>query len=621
MLEIRVGQARLLTLTLAFIVATGPSATARWLPEPPSVAPTAAAAADDRIADLAASLDYDLERIFRFVADEIRYEPYVGILRGAAGTLDAGAGNSLDQALLLARLLDESLIPYRFVRGALDATAAGRLVESMLMDTATASAAAEVALGGGPYPTPVEVAEPDPADAEELATIQSAAETALQGSGTQVSDSVALITNALAEAGVALGDGNPTIGTAGLLPEAETTSHTWIQAAFGANWLDLDPTLGAQAVIGDTLGPAAEVLDALPDELRHVIRFQVLLERVRGDGLETSSVLEYSGFADELAGTPITLAHIQPGALERLGVTISSLLGEGELAYPPILQIPGGSIVADEAVAFGLSGTDAEGGLLDDSGLFDDEGSPGTPAFADGEASAEWLAVTVESPDRAPLVARRSVFDRVPPEARHGVEPTAADVQPIELIPFAASGDLDFAPLLGSDAFAISTGPTSTNDVLTRAAAPAANMSAILASSYLGLRDVVAAQHAIGDGVVAFVDRPGVVSFSVDVGMSGDEPTLWSAVDIWHRSLGAMPTQDGTAALPGARLLAGVVEHVAERLALEAGPDAASDDDRSVGVSRVFEAAAEAGIPTLVLQGSIPSGATYDPVATALIDE
>ncbi|HKZ92865.1 MAG TPA: hypothetical protein VJZ50_12070, partial [Candidatus Limnocylindrales bacterium] len=43
--------------------------------------------------------------------------------------------------------------------------------------------------------------------------------------------------------------------------------------------------------------------------------------------------------------------------------------------------------------------------------------------------------------------------------------------------------------------------------------------------------------------------------------------------------------------------------------------------DRSGGVSRVFEAAAEAGIPTLVLQGSIPSGTTYDPVATALIDE
>src|SRR5262245_43970941 len=50
------------------------------------------------LAGLAALLDYDIQKIFRFVADEIRYEPYAGILRGPAGAVSAMAGNSVDQA-------------------------------------------------------------------------------------------------------------------------------------------------------------------------------------------------------------------------------------------------------------------------------------------------------------------------------------------------------------------------------------------------------------------------------------------------------------------------------------------------------------------------------------------
>jgi len=48
---------------------------------------TATAAAPDPIEVLAGDLEYDVERIFRFVADEVRYEPYDGILRGARGAL------------------------------------------------------------------------------------------------------------------------------------------------------------------------------------------------------------------------------------------------------------------------------------------------------------------------------------------------------------------------------------------------------------------------------------------------------------------------------------------------------------------------------------------------------
>src|SRR5690349_2303283 len=50
------------------------------------------APAGDPVTDLAESLGHDPQAIFRWVQQEIRYEPYLGVLRGARGTLLARAG-------------------------------------------------------------------------------------------------------------------------------------------------------------------------------------------------------------------------------------------------------------------------------------------------------------------------------------------------------------------------------------------------------------------------------------------------------------------------------------------------------------------------------------------------
>ena len=129
-------------LAAILLAVNGFGATASSTPAVPLRLPVSAAVQTDPVAALAWQLDYDVDRMFRYVADDIRYEPYPGILRGAAGTLAAGAGNSVDKSLLLAALLDMSQRNYRFARGPLDDATTGRIVAGMATDLEGARQAA-----------------------------------------------------------------------------------------------------------------------------------------------------------------------------------------------------------------------------------------------------------------------------------------------------------------------------------------------------------------------------------------------------------------------------------------------------------------------------------------------
>jgi transglutaminase-like putative cysteine protease len=230
-------------VSAAALVGAG-SALAGRAPSAPGAPATSAAVSQDAIDALASSLDCDLDRIFRFVADEIWYEPYAGALRGAGGTLESRAGNSVDQALLLDSLLRASFMDTRFVVGSLDAAAEPTLLASLTLDRDTARAragaiAAEPLPGGPPAPAFSSPLPPELQEIADLAPELSAAATSWTSA--RLDAGVATIVAELQAAGIEVAP--PEVA----LPALERERHVWLQVARGSDWIDLDPTLvGAQ---------------------------------------------------------------------------------------------------------------------------------------------------------------------------------------------------------------------------------------------------------------------------------------------------------------------------------------------------------------------------------------
>lgn len=87
-----------------------------------------------------AALGFDPTAIADFVRREIRFEPYAGLQRGPAGTLVAGAGNSIDRASLLAEMLRQAGFAARVVCGRLQHGQALALLDSARQTSASRSA-------------------------------------------------------------------------------------------------------------------------------------------------------------------------------------------------------------------------------------------------------------------------------------------------------------------------------------------------------------------------------------------------------------------------------------------------------------------------------------------------
>jgi transglutaminase-like putative cysteine protease len=547
---------------------------------PPTAEATGPTATLPTVADKAAELEYDLERIFRFVADEVHYEAYAGALRGAKGTLLSRAGNSVDQALLLAALLDEAFVTYRFAIGEIDEVSAAAIEATLSVELETLRERRAHLYGVAPD----DAAILSPEDETVLDQVLEAVATGRDRAAEWIAASAKLVTDALTAEGIDL-----PAPAAPALPDRERHAHVWVQYADGPLWIDLDPSI-PEARPGTAYATAAETPATLPTDLDHLVRVTLVAEEAIGGAPRRRDVVAYEATSRDLVGVPLAIAALPPDDVEGFGLAINRMF-TGLASFAPMISTPYGGVVADIPLVLGAG----DGETLLDEIVGDGEESP----IGDGEAIALWLKVEVQSPDRLPVIVERPMFDRLDPTARAADEPDLSTIAPVDLVRL-PDGRETFAPLATVTVLDVTSG-TLPNTLALNDAEAAALLDTLhgFAPSYVALRDGLLLERAADLGWWAYPDGPNVTAFvfSSAEPADGEAPVIVSA-DLIHRAMAWAAVAAGPSGSTHPGVLLGAVDQVAERMILD--PTLIGSGVAGIvpgpNVGRVFEVAAEQGV-------------------------
>jgi hypothetical protein len=367
------------------------------------------------------------ERLYAWVAANTDWVPYTGALRGPIGVLMDRQGNSLDRALLLARLLKISGHSVRLARG------------ELTPDEATAALPALVAHTAGSSPLPVELALADPAGIEAVAVQYRLNTTSINQKLRAQQEGVSRMRAEL--------DARVRDQSRRLLPAiqpydadaewgdrlsdaiAAVRDHWWVQVKEDTAWADLDPLAYLVDSTVTALVPATETMpvEAVPNELRHRLAVRVVAEQWSAGTLSERAILEHVLQPAELYGQPIVLQSWPGSWPKEMNADPAAPFG---LRSAALEQRQWGIVLAVNdkpatQVVLGDDGAVVEppaGGGLGGLGSAIGGMAPGRKATERGSAqrqlSAVWIEYELQSPGRPARTIRRAVFDVLGPAAR-----------------------------------------------------------------------------------------------------------------------------------------------------------------------------------------------------------
>ncbi|MDF1524402.1 MAG: hypothetical protein P1P87_16495, partial [Trueperaceae bacterium] len=250
---------------------------------------------------LAFELAFELgDDIVAEVHRRVRFEPYVGVLRGAQGTLASGAGNALDQALLTAVLLGDAGYDTEVRTARLDAAGAA-LVWARVGTGGDAAPAGATAIGTDEL-RPTWSDEPGALD--EVGAL-------VERRGDEIELDVAAVERLLDDA-VALTDGlEATIADA-------AGAYAWVAYRLRNDepWSEAHPVFGGDAppaLVG--LEAEATFVGEVPAEVLHRVRIQAFVERSLGGQLSETPVMDpWERPVANAYGVPLTYTNAADGA-------------------------------------------------------------------------------------------------------------------------------------------------------------------------------------------------------------------------------------------------------------------------------------------------------------------
>jgi hypothetical protein len=298
-------------------------------------------------------LDFDAAEIERFVAEQIRFQAYPGLLRSARGTLVSRSGNALDQSVLLARLLKDAGFEARIARGRLGASDGARLLEQMT----------------GSAHWPAAWAEGQKDATEQWLRDRSAAPInadALQANAERVFAQSFAAAEAIGDQVEAIAASARSMPLQERLTE-EALDYFWVEHRLGPG----DPWIAAHPAFGDAEAPSlaaqAYMADTIPAELQHRVRVAVKMEkRLGGKPEQVELMAPWERPAANAAYLPQTIA-----VLPYNGKTAdSSPLLEVAAAEAELFVLTWNDAIAPGAQVFTLQGDSLPLDALSASGEF-----------------------------------------------------------------------------------------------------------------------------------------------------------------------------------------------------------------------------------------------------------
>jgi hypothetical protein len=581
----------------------------------------------------AAELGFDAGKIFAFVRDEVAYEPYRGVLRGARGALASRAGNALDKALLLKVMLQAGGHDARLVRGQLPPERARALVDQYLKRPPAPQAGADA------FQLPPALAEQigvPPADLEAvLADNRRAADQFLAEATAAADVEATFVRQQLDGSGVKLGR---TFDQWVQELTSRASDHAWVQwvGPDGAPQV-LDPSFTADAA--PSAPPEGKPADNF-DADRHAVRFQfIYVAKANGQPSE-QVLLDVPIAADEALYDPPAFSIEPadplppPSKLAEMDPDAAIKLLTGFKNYQAVLRVGGRRSASN---AFDLKGNvtpvsadgrikgaqqlgGATGGLFG-GGLGGGLGGGGAQAEAANNFVEIAVVLTFQSPgaapDARPASQRRVLLTQAQTTGDEFLSPILE--WKMLLQPQAPSAQLAGYEALQSTVRALGAmlplldAPNSADVVLNRAASvpPSAYPAELFDLAGFG-QSALAARLGQAQGLKALWDRPQMSIQERRFCANAKERRTCghAAIDIVDNGLSIVPTSPQAAgAAADVALAHGVFETVAESMLLKRNNDAAS---AAAGTDQGPAKAAAAVLPAgaiEALRGARESGA------------
>jgi transglutaminase-like putative cysteine protease len=237
---------------------------------------------------------------FAFVRNQVAFEPYRGVMKGAQQTLVTRGGNAIDRALLLAALLRAQGVQSSIASGELSQAQAAALIAQI------ARRPAAVELVAASVPTAVKATRADQSPRDQILKAPTSRAAA------NLKDAEASIQAVSAAFDRAGKRPSPRVDAAD-----SVRTHYWVRANLPGGVTDLDPTLEA-ATEGSRMTELRQTYDspAVPAAQHQRLSLRVVAEYVEAGSIRSIELVTAEATAADLAGKALRFV-VAPTKLAR----------------------------------------------------------------------------------------------------------------------------------------------------------------------------------------------------------------------------------------------------------------------------------------------------------------